>query len=184
VKVLLIIVQFVPMEEPTHQNVLAQMDNTKTLTSNVRTVLQNVKLAPLMMSVLNVLTTLTEMVQLIVFVLMVSMMIVLISVHLVTLNVLLVLLMNIVLLVVQTEKAQKIVHVSTIITTLLIGFVTFVNTNVMDVSIVLPTVLLVPKTESKTQPVTVQVDTITLTNKKCAQNVTVSVTLVNNLVLA
>jgi hypothetical protein len=50
----------------------------------------------------------------------------------------------------------------------------------MVVMVLLVTVLLVLITESNTQPVTVQVDTIMLIKKKYVQNVTVSVTLVNN----
>lgn len=112
---------------------------------------------------------------------MVSMIMVLLFVQLVTLNVKLVLLMNIVLLVLNTEKTQKPVLVFTVITTLLIGFVMNVLTNVMVVLILPLTVLIVLKTESNTQPVTVQVDIITSMNKNGAQNVTVSVLLVNNL---
>lgn len=108
------------------------------------------------------------------------MIMVLLLAQLVMLNVLLVLLMIIVSLVPLTEKTQKNVHVYTDIITLLIGFVTFVNTNVTDVLILPPTVLIVLLTESKTQLVTVQVDTITSMNKKLVQNVTVPVTLVNN----
>jgi hypothetical protein len=72
------------------------------------------------------------------------------------------------------------VHVFMIITIPLIGFVIHVLTNVMVVLILLLTVLLVPKTESNTQPVTVQVDTTMSTKLNYVQNVTVSVILVTN----
>jgi len=115
---------------------------------------------------------------------MVTMMMVLLNVTLVTLNVKLVAIMKLVLFVLKIEKTQNHVHVYMVITTLLIGFVMNVNTNVMVVFLHLQTVLNVLKTEPKIQLVTAQVDTITSINKKNVQNVTVSVILVNNLDLA